>query len=175
MQITRRNAMLGASAAAVTGLTVAPIGMKASGVKAALAGVPGVVKASQTDPVAVLVRKASAYEEWLNSLNVPDDEFNALAGVHFEMEHRILDTPATSLVGIVGKLRIAWKNAETDELYPLASERFIWSALQDLERGQRLEIDDTLGHALDEARRLGIPAPTLEMCYSLCEGINHNL
>ena len=49
------------------------------------------------------------------------------------------------------------------------------SALQDLERGQRLEIDDTLGHALDEARRLGIAAPTLEMCYSLCKGINRYL
>ena len=49
------------------------------------------------------------------------------------------------------------------------------SALQDLERGRALEIDDTLGHALDEARRLGIPAPTLEMCYSLCKGINRYL
>ncbi len=116
MQISRRGALLGASAAAVVAVA------------------PGAVKASQTDPVAVLAAKAAAYEEWLNSLNVSDDEFNALAGVHFEMEHRILDTPATSFEGIAGKLRIAWKNAETDELYPLASERFIWSALQDLER-----------------------------------------
>ena len=49
------------------------------------------------------------------------------------------------------------------------------SALQDLQRGQRLEIDETMGHAVDEARRLGIPAPTLEMCYNLCKGINENL
>ncbi len=41
MQITRRNALLGATAAAaVTGLTVAPLAMKAAGVKAALAGDP---------------------------------------------------------------------------------------------------------------------------------------
>ncbi len=86
MQISRRDALVGASAAAV------------------VAGVPGAVKASQTDPVAVLAAKAATYEEWLNSLNVSDDEFNALAGVHFEMEHRILDTPATSLEGIAGKL-----------------------------------------------------------------------
>ncbi|MQG27026.1 MAG: hypothetical protein FI723_01410 [SAR202 cluster bacterium] len=33
------------------------------------------------------------------------------------------------------------------------------SALQDLQRGQRLEIDETMRHAVDEARRLGIPAP----------------
>ncbi len=49
------------------------------------------------------------------------------------------------------------------------------SALQDLQRGQRLEIDETMGHAVDEARRLGIPTPTLEMCYNLCKGINENL
>ena len=38
MQITRRNALLGATAAAVTGLTVAPLGMKSASAKAALAG-----------------------------------------------------------------------------------------------------------------------------------------
>ncbi len=37
MQISRRGALLGASAAAVTGLTVAPLARKAAGVKAALA------------------------------------------------------------------------------------------------------------------------------------------
>ncbi len=40
MQITRRNALLGASAAAVTGLTVAPLAMKSAAVKAVLAGEP---------------------------------------------------------------------------------------------------------------------------------------
>ena len=41
MQISRRGALLGATAAAaVTGLTVAPLVMKAAGVKAALAGDP---------------------------------------------------------------------------------------------------------------------------------------
>ena len=49
------------------------------------------------------------------------------------------------------------------------------SALQDLQRGQHLEIDETMGHAVDEARRPGVPAPTLEMCYNLCKGINENL
>ena len=49
------------------------------------------------------------------------------------------------------------------------------SALQDLQRGQHLEIDETMGHAVEEARRPGVPAPTLEMCYNLCKGINENL
>jgi len=49
------------------------------------------------------------------------------------------------------------------------------SALQDLERGRRLEIDETLGYVVAEARRLGIPVPTLETCFSLLEGINREL
>jgi 2-dehydropantoate 2-reductase len=49
------------------------------------------------------------------------------------------------------------------------------SPLQDLERGRRLEIDETLGYVVEEARRLGIPAPNLEMCYRLCSGINRYL
>ncbi|HIM61118.1 MAG TPA: 2-dehydropantoate 2-reductase [Dehalococcoidia bacterium] len=49
------------------------------------------------------------------------------------------------------------------------------SALQDLERGRRLEIDETLGYVVAEARRLGVPVPTLETCYSLLEGINREL
>ena len=49
------------------------------------------------------------------------------------------------------------------------------SGLQDLELGRRLEIDETLGYAVAETRRLGIPAPTLEMCYSLLRGINRYL
>ena len=41
MQISRRDALMGATAAAaVTGLTVAPVAMKAAGVQAALAGDP---------------------------------------------------------------------------------------------------------------------------------------
>ena len=49
------------------------------------------------------------------------------------------------------------------------------SALQDLTHGRRLEIDETLGYAVAEARQLGIPAPTLETCYSLLSGINRYL
>ena len=48
MNITRRDALLGATAAAaVTGLTVAPLAIKAAGVKAALAGDPVIALAGQ--------------------------------------------------------------------------------------------------------------------------------
>ena len=49
------------------------------------------------------------------------------------------------------------------------------SPLQDLERGRRLEIDETLGYAITEAKKLGVPVPTLEVCYGLLCGINRNI
>ena len=131
MSISRRGALIGAGAAAV------------------VAGVPGEVQASQTDPVAVLVRKSRAYEEWLNTIGgtVSDDEFDALVNVGTEMECQIWNTPSTSFEGIAGKVRLAWEGSviqtdemrngppkEFDEFKPLDPLRFIWSALQDLER-----------------------------------------
>ncbi len=128
MTISRRGALIGAGAAAVA------------------AGVPGAVQATQTDPVAVLVREARAYEEWLDRRNftASDDEFNGLCDHLRELEYQIRDTPATSFEAIAGKVRRAWKEfsdmasdgppAEFDKVAPLDPERFIWSALKDLER-----------------------------------------
>ena len=131
MQISRRNALVSAGAVLV------------------VAGVPGAVHASQTDPVALLVRKSRAYEEWLHTISgtMSEDEFDALVGVGSEMECQIWNTPSTSFEGIAGKVRLAWNYSdieydvirdgppeEFDKIYPLDSVRFIWSALQDLER-----------------------------------------
>ena len=49
------------------------------------------------------------------------------------------------------------------------------STLQDLENGKRLEIDATLGYAVDAAQMCGLPAPTLDICYTLIKGINRLL
>ncbi|MDP6496313.1 MAG: 2-dehydropantoate 2-reductase [SAR202 cluster bacterium] len=49
------------------------------------------------------------------------------------------------------------------------------STLQDLENGKRLEIDATLGYAVDAAQMCGLPAPTLDVCYTLIKGINRLL
>jgi 2-dehydropantoate 2-reductase len=46
------------------------------------------------------------------------------------------------------------------------------SSLQDLERGKRLEVDETLGYAILEAQSLGLAVPTLTTCYRLVAGIN---
>lgn len=47
------------------------------------------------------------------------------------------------------------------------------SALQDLLRGRRLELEETVGYALAEGRARGLSMPTLETCYRIVAGINH--
>ena len=49
------------------------------------------------------------------------------------------------------------------------------SALQDLEQGKRLEVEETLGYAVRQSAALGIPTPTMDVCYKLIAGINHYL
>jgi 2-dehydropantoate 2-reductase len=49
------------------------------------------------------------------------------------------------------------------------------STLQDLERGKRLEIEETLGYAVQQSATLGLPTPTMEVCYKLMAGVNHYL
>ena len=49
------------------------------------------------------------------------------------------------------------------------------SALQDVERGKRLEVEETLGYAVQQGAALDIPMPTMAVCYNLIAGINHYL
>ncbi len=46
------------------------------------------------------------------------------------------------------------------------------SGLQDLERGRRLEVEETLGHVVTKAGEQGVPVPTVETCYHLISGLN---
>ena len=49
------------------------------------------------------------------------------------------------------------------------------AALQDLERGRPLEVEETLGYAIQKGAELGVPLPTLDTCYRLIAGINRSL
>jgi 2-dehydropantoate 2-reductase len=49
------------------------------------------------------------------------------------------------------------------------------STLQDLERGRRLEVEETLGYAVRKGAELDVPLPTVETCYRLLAGINRHL
>jgi len=49
------------------------------------------------------------------------------------------------------------------------------STLQDLERGRRLEVEETLGYAVRKGTELGVPLPALETCYRLLSGVNRHI
>jgi len=49
------------------------------------------------------------------------------------------------------------------------------SALQDLERGRRLEVEEILGYAVRKGAELGVPLPMVDTCYRLLTGINSYL
>ncbi len=49
------------------------------------------------------------------------------------------------------------------------------SALQDLERGRHLEVEETLGYAVRKAEELGLRLPILETCYRLVAGLDRSL
>ena len=49
------------------------------------------------------------------------------------------------------------------------------SALQDVERGRRMEVEETFGYAVRQGAALGIPMPTMDTCYKLIAGINDYL
>lgn len=49
------------------------------------------------------------------------------------------------------------------------------SSLQDLERGRRIEVEETLGYALRKGAELDIQLPTVETCYKLLTGLNRHL
>ena len=157
MQITRRGAMLGASAAAVTGLTVAPVAMKADGVQAALAG----------DPVIGLSQELRAvWTAWMSAGDVYEEachragfttfearevrrelgieplwqEEQRLKARFWDLQARLLDTPATTTGGVLAKFRGFYSDYETANIMagdlpcdPLDSE-FAASIYRDLER-----------------------------------------
>jgi 2-dehydropantoate 2-reductase len=49
------------------------------------------------------------------------------------------------------------------------------STLQDLERGRRLEVEETLGYAVQKGAELDVRLPTVETCYRLLTGVNRYL
>jgi ketopantoate reductase len=49
------------------------------------------------------------------------------------------------------------------------------STLQDLERGRRLEVEETLGYAVQKGMELDVWLPTVETCYRFLTGINRHL
>ena len=151
MQITRRDALLGATAAAVTTAAVtAPLAIKSAGVKAALVGDPAVDLGQQL---------RAAWQTWLSAMAAFDEiedcgiptcgkggpncalfqERARCESRFWELEPRLLDTPATTVGGVLAKLRGFYhddeiariKVGETPDPLP---EEYVTSIYLDLER-----------------------------------------
>ena len=83
MSISRRDALLGATAAAVvTGATTAPLAMKAAGVKTALAGDPVIGLSEQLRAASEAWFSAiDAFEEATNRVGINDSYYSGLVSV----------------------------------------------------------------------------------------------
>jgi 2-dehydropantoate 2-reductase len=57
----------------------------------------------------------------------------------------------------------------------LRAPTFKISPLHDLERGRRMEVEETIGYAVRQSATLGIATPTMDICYKLIAGLNHYL
>jgi 2-dehydropantoate 2-reductase len=55
--------------------------------------------------------------------------------------------------------------------YEQKAPRHKVSGLQDLERGRKTEVEETVGFALHRSEALGLELPTLRTCYHLCRAI----
>lgn len=80
----------------------------------------------------------------------------------------------------VSRIADASSNAEAIRLVQEQGERLVErgmtdvrvSMLQSIERGHRLEIESIHGWVVNQASELGVPVPTVEMCYKLLAGID---
>ena len=122
MQITRRTAIATGAAAITTAAITAPLALKAGATKAALGGEPLVAG----DPAVVVSQQLrAAWRAWLAAMAAfdgikdcgiptcgkggPDcalrQEQEQCEARFFELQTRLLNTPATTSSGVLGKLR----------------------------------------------------------------------
>jgi 2-dehydropantoate 2-reductase len=85
------------------------------------------------------------------------------------MKIELLDMPPLPVPSIVHG-----SDAQAIEIVHGIGQKFLetspehrMSAQQDVLRGSRLEYEETLGYALEKARELNVPMPTLDVCYRI--------
>jgi 2-dehydropantoate 2-reductase len=107
--------------------------------------------------VAMLSRETAQLAE---KLNIPIYDFGVIPAKTFS---------SSSIEEAMASIR---KNGEMMEARGAAVKA---SALQDLERGRRLEVEEILGYAVRKGKELDLQLPTVETCYRLLNGINRYL
>jgi 2-dehydropantoate 2-reductase len=94
---------------------------------------------------------------------------------------RSLNVPLGDLVGVAPARTMTELDAEEWVARSLANAEAMrkagvtghkMSALQDLEHGRRLEVEETFGYMLRKAEQLGIAIPRLATCYHLIAGLS---
>ena len=121
-------------------------------------------------PLAVLTRQITwkfLMDE--RSAMVIVDIVREAAALAAAMKIELLDMPPLPVPSIVHG-----SNAQSIEIVRGIGQKFLdtspehrMSAQQDVLRGSRLEYEETLGYALEKARELHVPMPTLDVCYRI--------
>ena len=129
--ISRRDALRGATAAAITtGAITAPLAMQAAGVQAALAGDPAIIL--PVDPVLLLKRQWDArWAPYASETNEDEDVIDALHDRLSETAFQIFQTPAATIEGVTFKL-VLWARQHVFQRYAVDgdwAESDNWSRL----------------------------------------------
>ncbi len=142
MQISRRDALMGATAAAVvTGAATAPLAMKAAGVKAALAGDPVIGLAAQVK---------AAYRASLEADNIYEDVAH---GAGYSICNDFDCTTVTTTTG----QRYTWGRGKILEAAARVEEEGEWRRITSEERDRALAAIDARAQRAARARhRLGL-------------------
>lgn len=82
---------------------------------------------------------------------------------------------AKTLTGVSVKEAVAGLHAIGESMEAQGGGAHKISTLQDLERGRRLEVEETLGYAVQKGMELDVRLPTVETCYRFLTGINRYL
>jgi 2-dehydropantoate 2-reductase len=92
-----------------------------------------------------------------------------------ELEDLVKVAPAKTLSALRLEDAISHQQAagQAMELSGVTSHRL--SSLQDLERGRRLEVEETMGFAVRRAEEAGLQLAAVEHCYRLMAGVSRSL
>jgi ketopantoate reductase len=80
--------------------------------------------------------------------------------------------PARTLTSLSLEDAIGWQRRNGEAMEAAGNVRHKFSALQDLERRRRLEVDETFGYVLARASEAGLEMPVLDACYRMVKALD---
>lgn len=170
--------LAGGDSARAQGIAAA---IDASGVRST--AVPNILSLEWSKFVAWVGLMALAVGTRANTWKYLDDPGSALVLVRLVREMgqlaRASNVPILDRSMLPAATLLLASEAEGVELVRKAGQRYLenspehrMSALQDLVAGRPLEVEETLGHAVAQAKQFGLSLPVLEAFYYLVQGIS---